>query len=298
MSRLVRYLSCLATLLPLFALAQPNDSLSTDPQKVYKLFLVAVDCKNPDSVEKAYSTRFDTKKVEMKYIFEDSINNLEDISFGEDPLEGPDCFIPEMKIIFYRATYIISFYCSEVRKYKNSAPWTTSSVRIKNDLPFTQSVYDYLLALRNRQLGNTKVSETLIAKLAKPEALDDPADDIKELEQALNQEDADKDKDDEDEVAKDNNFSKTLEGEDEIAPTDKPDDDDLETKDEDDDSQGVAPSSAPKQGAAASPPAGQKPAETKPATPTPADNKPAAPTTPAPTKPATPAPTPAPKPKQ
>lgn len=213
---------------PRVALAQ-IDSISLDPNKIYKAYLIQVGIKSPDSIEFAYLPKFDQKKVEISFILDDSIANLEDISFGDDELEGPDCFIPEMKIAFYRSTYIVSFYCTQIRKYKNTGPYIASSVRMKSDVPFTQTVYDYLLALRNAKLGKAVVSEAFATKVLKPTTIETSTDEeMKELENALEFDEDNKPDDDSDVIT--DQFNQQLEGEEgpskaaEVEEVDSPED--------------------------------------------------------------------------
>jgi hypothetical protein len=189
--------------------------------------------------------RFEGKKVEIPFVFDDSIATLEDVSFGEDELEGPECFIPEMKISFYKTTYIISFYCSAIRKYKNSAPYTASSVRMKNDIPFTYSVNDYLMDLHNKFFDRIVMTEAQAAKFVKQEILTSgPTDeDLRELEAALQDDDSDVKQDDEKELIENDQFLQPLEGDD--GPSKAEDFEEPSGMDEEGDGNAPAPSPVP-----------------------------------------------------
>jgi hypothetical protein len=130
-------------------------SAPVSPREVVedKVILVDLDVKQPNDAAKAYSSAFDRKKVEVPLTDEDPIFMLEDYTMAEDPLEGPDCFMPEMKFIFNRFTYVFSLYCTAVQKYSNSAPYTPSSKRVTSDIEVTESVLRYLQAARTKYFG-------------------------------------------------------------------------------------------------------------------------------------------------
>ena len=122
-------------------------------QDELKVILVDLNVQTPADAPKAYSTAYDRKKVELVLKDDDPINFLEDFSMAEDPLEGPDCFMPEMKVIFEGYTYIFSLYCTSVRKYANSAPFTPSAKRVQPDIEVTESVLSYLESTRKKYFG-------------------------------------------------------------------------------------------------------------------------------------------------
>jgi hypothetical protein len=263
-------------LLRLLAISSPcpaqTPAAPSTAEKVDSVFLVSMAFKPGDSVEKVFTNRYDVKRALMTYTFEDSIYNLEDVAFGEDPIEGPDCFIPELKLAFKYYTYVISLYCTSVRKYKNSAPYRASSVRMKNDLPITQTVYDYLIVLRDSKLGKSALAASTIAQMVKTDEIEDPNEDLKDLEQALKDDDS-KDTDDKD-LTESGDFNKQLDGED-VDGSDLDLDeegDEIIMEDEDMSSKGLPSATKPATGGATPP---------KPATPAPAGSpqqpKPAAP---------------------
>lgn len=159
------------------------------------MYLVQVDVKEASEIALIYTTRFDIKKVQITYAFEDTINSLMDFIYEEDPLVGPECFVPELKLIYRDYTYVFSIHCSKVIKFANTAPHVPSSRRLKNDLIVTQGMLDYLTDLRTSHFGAKLPSQGLLAKVITSE----PFDEMNSEDDALNilfEEDT---KDDEDE---------------------------------------------------------------------------------------------------
>lgn len=123
------------------------------PQEQERLILVDLGIDKPADADYCYSTKFDRKKVSIDVELDDPILFLEDFVLEEDPLEGPGCFFPEMKIIFKDYTYVVSLYCTAARKYKNSGPYTPSKLKYKQELDVTESMLDLLKELQQRHLG-------------------------------------------------------------------------------------------------------------------------------------------------
>jgi hypothetical protein len=170
--------------------------VSPQPVEEDKVILVDLDVKQPTDAPKAYSTAFDRKKVEVTLNEEDPFFKLEDYTMAEDPLEGPDCFMPEMKFIFNRYTYVFSLYCTAVQKYANSAPYTPSGKRIQSDIEVTESVLRYLQTARKKYFG-VSTDPKVIQNFLKPAKLEEEKIDNNDL--------LDDDKDDDDDVIKDAN---------------------------------------------------------------------------------------------
>ena len=137
-----------------------------------KVIFVDLDVKQPTDAPKAYTNAFDRKQVEVPLSEEDPIYMLEDYTMVEDPLEGPDCFMPEMKFIFNRYTYVFSLYCTAVQKYTNSAPYTPSSKRVQSDIEVTESVLRYLQTARKKYFG-VSTDPKIIQNFLKPAQLED-----------------------------------------------------------------------------------------------------------------------------
>ena len=163
-----------------------------------QVLVVLLGINSPKDATLCYSSRFDKKTVRKTYDFEDTINYLSDYAYEEEEMYGPDCFIPEMKLVFRHYTYVLSLYCTRAIKYKNSAPFKPSSTRMPNDLVFTHSVYEYLSWLRRNEFGSLADAYSA-ERLVEEEPLQDLSDN--EYEDLLFEDDDDLDEfdlDDED----------------------------------------------------------------------------------------------------
>ena len=118
-----------------------------------KMFLVLLKIEKPADIARCYTQEHDFMKTGIEYAFEDSLDIIREFVYEEDALEGPDCFVPDLKLIFETHTYIISLYCSKVIKYHNSLPYTPSNKRIENDLQLTESLVAYLGNLKQKHFG-------------------------------------------------------------------------------------------------------------------------------------------------
>lgn len=118
-----------------------------------KMFLVLLKIEKPGDIARCYTQDHDFKKVGIEYAFEDSLDIINEFVFEEDALAGPDCFVPDLKMIFETHTYVISLYCSKVLKYHNSLPYTPSNKRLDNDLELTESLISYLGSLKKKHFG-------------------------------------------------------------------------------------------------------------------------------------------------
>jgi hypothetical protein len=137
-----------------------------------KVILVDLNVKSPADASKCYGNTFDAKRVELSLDWDDPLNTLEDFAMSEDPLEGPDCFMPELKVIFREYTYVFSMYCTAVKKYGNSAPFIPSAKAMRPDVEMTESVVELLDELRKKHFGTT-VDPKVAAVFNKPIKLDD-----------------------------------------------------------------------------------------------------------------------------
>lgn len=135
-----------------------------------KVVLVDVAVKSPAEVTKCTGTSLDVKSITLNVEFDDTLNNLEDLTLEEDPIEGPGCFMPDTKIIYKDYTYIFSIYCTSVQKYKNLAPFTPSTTKVSCDISVTESMVDYLIAVRKKYFG-AKVNTTYASSFYKPTPL-------------------------------------------------------------------------------------------------------------------------------
>jgi hypothetical protein len=167
----------------LFAVLFASLPAKAQLEELDRMFLVQVEVDKPADIALCYTTGFDKKRVKIDFAFEDTINYLADFIYEEDPMYGPDCFVPEMKLIFRQYTYVVSLYCTTAIKYKNAAPYTTSSVRMKNDLIFTQSVYQYLNRLKALYFGNKTPNKALLEKVITSDPLEEMNENVDALDE-------------------------------------------------------------------------------------------------------------------
>lgn len=158
-------------------------------QEDLKVILVDLNVKKPEDAPRCYANTFDSKRVELSIDIDDPLNTLEDFALSEDPLEGPDCFMPELKVIFREHTYVFSMYCTSVKKYGNSAPYMPSSKALRPDVQMTESVVQLLDELRKKHFG-TSVDPKIAALFNKPAKLEEEKIDDHDL---YNEDDEDKD---------------------------------------------------------------------------------------------------------
>ena len=123
------------------------------PQNTTKVILVDLNVQNPTEAGKCYTPQYDVKQIELEVDIDDTLYSLPDFAYIEDPLEGPECFYPEMKLIFREYTYVVSMWCTSVIKYKNTAPYKPSPRTVRNDLKLTSTSLDYLRYVRRKHFG-------------------------------------------------------------------------------------------------------------------------------------------------
>jgi hypothetical protein len=176
------------------SLVLPSTDLGqTQAPSDLKVILVDLNVKSPADASKCYGNTFDAKRVELSLDWDDPLNTLEDFAMSEDPLEGPDCFMPELKVIFREYTYVFSMYCTAVKKYGNSAPFIPSAKAMRPDVEMTESVVELLDELRKKHFGTT-VDPKVAAVFNKPIKLD---------EEKIDDSDLYKDDDDDKDLEKD-----------------------------------------------------------------------------------------------
>ena len=151
------------------------------------VYLVLLDIRKSSDIALCYSSSFDKNKVKITYAYEDTVNYLADFIYEEEALVGPECFIPELKLIFRNYTYVVSLYCSKVIKFENTSAFTTSSRRMKNDLVFTESVLSYLEKLKYTHFGRISANRELIAKVVTSEPIEEISEDGSSLDMLLNE---------------------------------------------------------------------------------------------------------------
>lgn len=179
-------------ILLMLGLALPAQAQVEELDRVY---LVRLDPQKPGDIARCYTDLFDKGKVELIYAFEDSINYLSDIIYEEEAIYGPECFVPDLKLVFRQYTYVLSTYCSKVIKYKNASPYVPSSTRIKNDLVFTPSVLEFIKRLKKKHFGQVGHNEVLISQVITGEPLEEYKEDDLDLDLLLNEDQLDEDED-------------------------------------------------------------------------------------------------------
>ena len=129
------------------------------------VWLVLIDLESKEDIALSYTNKFDKKKVKLEFSMTDTINSLEDFIYEEDQLAGPECFVPEIKLVFRYYTYVISLYCSKAIKFKNESPFQATSEIMPGELIFTASVGDYLSHLKRTHFGRKNPNQNLIQQI-------------------------------------------------------------------------------------------------------------------------------------
>ncbi|MEN3041685.1 MAG: hypothetical protein ABDH66_09140 [Bacteroidia bacterium] len=78
-----------------------------------------------------------TVRLKINEDWEDEFISMEDEDTDRSIAE---CFIPQIKIITERHTYIVSLACQNLIAYQNSAPFKPSSQRIQSPISFTDEL--------------------------------------------------------------------------------------------------------------------------------------------------------------
>lgn len=125
------------------------------------VYLALLNISQPIDIARAYLPSLEQRRALIRFGSEDSLAQLTDFILTEEALNGPDCFLPDLKLVYREYTYVLSLYCSSVVKYRNSSPYKTSSERMRGDLVFTQGLAAYLRRLTRRHLGVAAVSSPL-----------------------------------------------------------------------------------------------------------------------------------------
>ena len=177
-----------ASLLVLAILSAFNLKAQDEVFETDKVYLTLLKVEKAADIARCYTMDFDQQKTEIAFAIEDTINSLPDFIYEEDPLIGPDCFVPDMKLIFRNHTYVISLYCSKVIKYHNEEPFTPTPTRVKNDLIITESVLNYFKQLKKEHFQIETPDQELIDKVITSEPFEELTEDKAVLELLLNEE--------------------------------------------------------------------------------------------------------------
>lgn len=177
----------LILLLILFGRPALTSAQTSGTEEASKVYLVLMDLEADIDLTFLYSKKYDKKFVTIEYAVDDSINNLDDFSYYESPLAGPECFVPEIKLVYESHTYVISLYCAKVVKYRNKTPWFTSQQRLKNDLLLTPRMVTYLDKLRSQHFGAEAKNQSFLNGVATGETVEELQDNGSELEWLFNE---------------------------------------------------------------------------------------------------------------
>jgi hypothetical protein len=183
-------------LLLLASFSAASNALQAQILENDKVILVWLEVKKAADIPLCYSTEFDRKRVEINFAFEDTINNLQDFVYEEDPSYGPDCFVPDLKLIFRDYTYVISLYCSRSLRYENLDPFATSAFRVENDLEITPGLTHFLLRLKETHFGEAGFASPLTGQVVFGEPLQELLDDGSVLQLLFDEEAQNADKSD------------------------------------------------------------------------------------------------------
>ncbi len=137
-----------------------------------RVYLVWLEVQRPSDVAHCYTERYDKHRVALQIDDMDPLADLSDHGFAEDEMQGPDCFLPELKLIYREHTYIVSLYCTKVIKYQNASPFTPSNRRVRSDVVMTESIYDYLNGLRIEHFGQQAIASRLLQQVTTGEPLE------------------------------------------------------------------------------------------------------------------------------
>jgi hypothetical protein len=148
-------------------------ALTGHAQMANQVIWVRLDVTEVSGIPLAFTRLFDAEKQTLTFGQEDTLAFLSDLTLLEDTLMGPDCFVPEYKLIYRDHTYVISLYCGKIVSYANSAPFTPSNKLLANPLPFTESLYAYLRKLAKTSFSTRKASPFLIAQVQAGDPLND-----------------------------------------------------------------------------------------------------------------------------
>ncbi|MCS6904240.1 MAG: hypothetical protein RML72_08715 [Bacteroidia bacterium] len=96
------------------------------------------------SVEQALKETSERKRLKFFFSPQDTLHNLHKFLDFQEPILEIDCFIPNLKIIYRRYTYLISTHCGKILKFENKAPFEPAPIPLATDFLLTLSSLDYL----------------------------------------------------------------------------------------------------------------------------------------------------------
>lgn len=166
----------------------PFQSQAQEVRENDEVIVTLLRIDKPEQAALCYTTRYDRASVRLPFAVEDTINSLGDFAYEEDPLPGPECFIPDLRFIYRSSTYVVSLYCTKVLRYKNSGPFTPSSQRIESDLVITEGLQAYFRRLKQLHFPDQPSNSALLEKISIGAPLGDEAEEAKALDWLLEDE--------------------------------------------------------------------------------------------------------------
>lgn len=104
----------------------------------------------PDPNE-SYKTELEvSKRIEVELTPDNPLANVTEANETDEKLPDGGCFIPTIKLVYDDYTYVLSTFCTSVRKFKNIAPFVTGAEVLPNDFVFTDAVLNYLEQLHTK----------------------------------------------------------------------------------------------------------------------------------------------------
>jgi hypothetical protein len=102
------------------------------------------------TAENCFLPQFENAKASLTFTSNDTLARLEKFIEDEFPVLEVDCFFPNLKIVHKNFTYVLSTYCGVIHKFKNTAPYQTSNIKLANDFIFTESLIAYFINLEKK----------------------------------------------------------------------------------------------------------------------------------------------------
>ncbi|MCS7161961.1 MAG: hypothetical protein NZ958_01350 [Bacteroidia bacterium] len=94
--------------------------------------------------ENALHPSWEEKRVTIKVPRLDWEEEFEELTDEEADPSIAECFIPQLKLISERYTYVISLACYNLIAFQNSAPYTSSPTRVQSPISFTAGLQYFL----------------------------------------------------------------------------------------------------------------------------------------------------------
>lgn len=128
-------------------------------------FLVLIDLEKKEDIALSYTNKFDKKKFKLEFNLNDTLRGLEEFAYEEDALLGPECFVPEIKLVYRYYTHVISLHCTKAITFKNESPFLATAEILPNHLVITPSVHSYLSRLKQSYFGRKNPNQALMDQI-------------------------------------------------------------------------------------------------------------------------------------